>query len=26
MKINNREIGKNFPPYIIDELSANHGG
>jgi len=26
MKINNREIGKNFPPYIIAELSANHGG
>lgn len=24
--INNREIGPNFPPYIIAELSANHNG
>jgi len=26
MKIDNREISKNFPPYIIAELSANHNG
>ena len=24
--INKRKIGKDFPPYIIAELSANHGG
>jgi pseudaminic acid synthase len=24
MKINNQEIGTNFPPYIIAEMSANH--
>ncbi len=26
MKINDRNISKNFEPYIIAELSANHGG
>lgn len=26
MKINNRKIGTDFPPYIIAELSANHNG
>lgn len=26
MKINNRNIGSNYPPYIIAELSANHNG
>ena len=26
MKINQREIGINFPPYIIAEMSANHNG
>jgi N-acetylneuraminate synthase len=26
IKINEREIGPNFPPYIIAELSANHNG
>jgi N-acetylneuraminate synthase len=26
MNINNRPIGKNYPPYIIAELSANHNG
>lgn len=26
MKINNRVIGVDFPPYIIAELSANHNG
>ena len=26
MKINNRPIGSNYPPYIIAELSANHNG
>jgi len=26
MKINNRQIGQNSPPYIIAELSANHNG
>ncbi|TDN55627.1 pseudaminic acid synthase [Scandinavium goeteborgense] len=26
IKINEREIGTNFPPYIIAELSANHNG
>ena len=26
MKINNRPIGANYPPYIIAELSANHNG
>ena len=25
-KINNRDIGLNHLPYIIAELSANHGG
>ena len=25
-KINDRAIGKDFPPYIIAELSANHNG
>ena len=24
--INGREIGEQFPPYIIAELSANHNG
>ena len=24
--INKQKIGKDFPPYIIAELSANHGG
>ena len=24
MKINNKKIGLNYPPYIIAELSANH--
>lgn len=26
VKINNREIGDNHPPYIIAEMSANHNG
>ena len=26
IKIDNRTISKNFSPYIIAELSANHGG
>lgn len=26
MKINNRKIGLDYPPYIIAELSANHNG
>lgn len=26
IKINNRLIGKEYPPYIVAELSANHGG
>ena len=26
MRINNREINKNNPPYIIAEMSANHNG
>ena len=26
MKIDNREIGLGFPPYIIAEMSANHNG
>ena len=26
MKINNREIGASAFPYVIAELSANHGG
>ena len=26
MKIDNRNIGKEFPPYIIAEMSANHNG
>jgi pseudaminic acid synthase len=26
MKINNRNIGKEYPPYIIAEMSANHNG
>jgi len=26
MKIKGRKIGKNFPPYIVAELSANHNG
>jgi len=26
IKINGREIGVNFPPYIIAEMSANHNG
>ena len=25
-KINNRAIGRDYAPYIIAELSANHGG
>ncbi|MDR8296059.1 pseudaminic acid synthase, partial [Acinetobacter baumannii] len=24
--INNRDIGTDFPPYVIAELSANHNG
>jgi len=26
IKINDRKIGKDFPPYIIAEMSANHNG
>jgi N-acetylneuraminate synthase len=26
IKINNRNIGADFPPYVIAELSANHNG
>ncbi|RQL48444.1 pseudaminic acid synthase [Acinetobacter baumannii] len=26
MTINNRDIGTDFPPYVIAELSANHNG
>jgi len=26
MKINNRKIGSNQPPYVIAEMSANHNG
>ena len=26
LEINGRKIGKNFPPYIIAEMSANHNG
>lgn len=26
ISINNRNIGANFPPYVIAELSANHNG
>ncbi len=26
MKIDGREIGRKFPPYIVAELSANHNG
>ena len=26
MIINQREIGENYPPYIIAEMSANHNG
>ena len=26
MKINGRDIGVNYPPYIIAEMSANHNG
>ena len=26
MRINNREIDQNNPPYIIAEMSANHNG
>jgi N-acetylneuraminate synthase len=26
MKINGREIGRNVPPYVVAELSANHNG
>ena len=26
VEIAGRKIGKNFPPYIVAELSANHGG
>lgn len=26
MKINNRKIGKNYLPYVIAEMSANHNG
>ena len=26
MKIQNRNIGLNYPPYIIAEMSANHNG
>ena len=26
MEINGRKIGKEFPPYIVAELSANHNG
>ena len=26
IEINNRKIGKDFPPYIIAEMSANHNG
>lgn len=26
LNINNRQIGQNYPPYIIAEMSANHNG
>ena len=26
IKINNRKIGQEFPPYVIAEMSANHNG
>ena len=26
IQINNRKISKDFPPYLIAELSANHNG
>ena len=26
MKINNQKIGRDYPPYIIAEMSANHNG
>ena len=26
IKIKDRQIGENHPPYIIAELSANHNG
>ena len=26
LRIDDRKIGENFPPYIIAEMSANHNG